>query len=303
MTEATLNYVPCPDAYGGHRMAYWRWGNPAAAHAIVCVHGLSRQGRDFDVLARELLRRSAGTVRVLCPDVVGRGHSDWLVDPLGYQLPTYVADMVALLRQEGLRQVDWVGTSLGGLIGMGLGGHAQTLGISLRRLVLNDVGPVVQWQAIERIAKYLGHDPVFASEEAAADALWADSRGFGPHTREQWMALTRPMLRPHPGGGWRLHYDPALAVPVRAMTQQAAEQGQQALWQAYDAVAARTLLLRGAESDLLSAETAQAMAQRGPRARCVTIAGVGHAPTLIAPDQLDLVCSFLLEPAELAGST
>ncbi len=277
-------------------MAYWAWGSPQAARTIVCVHGLSRQGRDFDVLAQALVQRSQGDVRVLCPDVAGRGHSDWLSDPQAYQLPTYVADMLALLRQEQCTEVDWVGTSMGGLIGMLVAAHAPTLGLRLRRLVLNDVGPVVQWPAIERIAQYLGTDPTFANEEEAADALWADSQGFGPHTREQWLALTRPMLRQRADGRLRLHYDAALALPVRAAVLAGAPASQEGMWQVYDAIQAQTLVLRGAQSDLLSAQTAQDMATRGPQAQCITFEGVGHAPTLIATDQVDAVCAFLLQP-------
>jgi pimeloyl-ACP methyl ester carboxylesterase len=312
MAEPTLNYVPCTDSAGGHRMAYWQWGDAGAAHVIVCVHGLARQGRDFDTLAQALLARSAGALRVVCPDVVGRGRSDWLKNPLEYQVPLYVADMLALVAQLQARApiaaLDWVGTSMGGLIGMGLCGTPALLApsapgaqpllpVPVRRLVLNDVGPQIQWQAIARIGTYLGQTGRFASIEAAADALWAISRTFGPHTREQWLALSQAMVRPLPEGGFTLHYDPAIAVPLRAVTQDTAREGEQALWQLYDAITARTLLTRGAESDLLARETAVAMTQRGPRARLVEFAGVGHAPTFVAPDQVDTVASFLLEPA------
>src|SRR5512132_3684726 len=129
MTEPTLNYVPCPDPGGGHRMAYWQWGAAGAGHVIVCVHGLSRQGRDFDVLAQALVGRSPHPLRVICVDVVGRGRSDWLKDPMGYQLPQYVADMLAMLAQlrheAPFGALDWVGTSMGGLIGLALAGTPE----------------------------------------------------------------------------------------------------------------------------------------------------------------------------------
>ncbi len=297
MSEPTLNYVSCPDAHGGHRMAYWQWGKPQAGHVVMCVHGLARQGRDFDVLAQALCARGGDDVRVVCPDVVGRGRSDWLKDPMGYQLPAYAADMLVLLQQLQPATLDWVGTSMGGLIGLGLCGQPELpLPVPIRRLVLNDVGPVVQWQAVQRIGSYLGQPVRFQSLEQAADALWVISSSFGPHTREQWLALTRPMLKPAADaqGGFVLHYDPAIAVPFRALTQASAAQGEAVLWRLYDAIRARTLLIRGAQSDLLSLETAQAMTQRGPRARLVEFAGVGHAPTLIAPDQVQLVSDFLL---------
>ena len=278
-------------------MAYWQWGHAQAEHTVVCVHGLSRQGRDFDVLAQALVAKAGGNLRVVCPDVVGRGQSDWLADPMGYQLPTYAADMLALLAHLKPRTLDWVGTSMGGLIGMAVCAHAAAVGLTVRRLVLNDVGPVVQWDSIVRIATYLGKSMQFASLQQAADAMWAISTSFGPHTPAQWLELSRHMVKPLPEGqaGVTLHYDPAIAVPVRAMTQEMAAQGEAALWQLYDSITARTLLLRGAESDLLSRETAAQMTQRGPKARVVEFAGVGHAPTLIADDQVQAVTGFLLE--------
>ena len=298
MTEPTLNYVSCPDASGSHRMAYWQWGNPANPHVVICVHGLSRQGRDFDVLARYL----CDEVRVICPDVAGRGQSDWLQDPMAYQIPQYAADMLVLLahlqQQTPLTTLDWVGTSMGGLIGMAIAGQPDLpLPVPVHKLVLNDVGPVVQWQAITRIAAYLGKAGQFASVQHAADAMWAISTGFGPHTAEQWLALSRPMLKPVAGaadGAVVLHYDPAIAVPVRTLTAAAAREGETVLWQLYDNIRAHTLILRGAQSDLLSPATAQAMAQRGPRARLIEFENVGHAPTLIAMDQVSTVGDFLL---------
>ena len=312
MIEPTLNYVLCPGSAATpvwegmapapdqqHRMAYWEWnatGNPAHPHVVVCVHGLSRQGRDFDTLARALSRHA----RVVCPDVVGRGHSDWLADPMGYQIPQYAGDMLALVaqvhRQAPVGTLDWVGTSMGGLIGMAITGQPN-LPLPVRRLVLNDVGPVIQWQALQRIGQYLGQLPRFESLQQAADAMWAISTTFGPHTPEQWLELSRAMVRPLPaaqGGGLTLHYDPAIAVPFKTLTQESAVAGEAALWQLYDHITAHTLLLRGAQSDLISHATAQAMAQRGPRAPVVEFEGVGHAPTLMAADQVAAVMDFLL---------
>jgi pimeloyl-ACP methyl ester carboxylesterase len=299
MTEPTLNYVPCPDPSGGHRMAYWQWGDASAGHVIVCAHGLSRQGRDFDVLAQGLLARTQRPLRIVCPDVVGRGRSDWLKDPMGYALPTYVADMLALLAQlnahAGVKTLDWLGTSMGGLIGLGICGTPNLpLPAPVRRLVLNDVGPAVEWQAIQRIGTYLGKAGRFESVDQAAAAMWAISTSFGPHTPAQWLALSRPMVKALPEGGFTLHYDPAIAVPVQAMTQEAAAQGQAALWQLYDHITARTLITRGADSDLLSRETALAMMQRGPKAQLIEFEGVGHAPTFVTDNQIEAVASFLL---------
>lgn len=298
MSEPTLNYVMCPDANGGHRMAYWQWGNPQSSHVVVCVHGLSRQGRDFDVLAQAVCDKSGNSIRVVCPDVVGRGQSDWLKDPSGYQIPAYVADMLALLAVLRPTTLDWVGTSMGGVIGMVLCGQTeQALPVALRRLVLNDVGPSIQWQALQRIGEYLGDTGRFSSLQQAADALWASSTSFGPHTPAQWLAFSRPMVKAVPGapGLLTLHYDPAIALPFRSVSQEWVAQGEAAMWQLYDNITASTLLIRGAQSDLLSKETAQAMTLRGPRAKLVEFEGVGHAPTLITDPQVQTVLTFLLD--------
>lgn len=288
MTEPRLDSVQCLGSRGLHRMAYWEWGDPANPRVVVCVHGLSRQGRDFDTLARDL----AADYRVVCPDVVGRGRSDRLADPMGYAIPAYVADMVTLLARLNAETVHWVGTSMGGLIGLGLSALPQS---PVKKLVLNDVGPAIEPQALARIGTYLGQPAHWATLDEAADALWAISQGFGPHTREQWLELTRPQLVPD-GSGFKPHYDPAIAVPFRAITPEIAAAGEAALWAAYDSLKIPTLLLRGAQSDLLSAATAHAMTQRGPKARLVEFDGVGHAPMLVQPDQREAVRSFLLSP-------
>ena len=288
MTEPRLRHVQCLDGRGLHRMAYWEWGDPANRRVLVCAHGLARQGRDFDTLATDL----AAHYRVVCPDVVGRGQSDWLADPMGYSVTAYVADMVTLLARLDGDSVDWVGTSMGGLIGLGV---AALPGSPLRRLVLNDVGPVIEPASLQRIGSYLGAPVRWGSLDEAADAMWAISQGFGPHTREQWLALTRPQLKPD-GDGFKPHYDPAIAVPFRAVTPEMAQAGQAMLWQAWDSLKLPTLLLRGAQSDLLSADTARAMTQRGPKAWLHEFAGVGHAPTLVQPEQRQVVREFLLGP-------
>lgn len=304
--EPELRFVPVGGpaaAHGGARqLAYWDWPctDPNANRVVVCVHGLSRQGRDFDTLARSL----RGFARVLAVDVAGRGHSDWLLDPMQYQIPNYAADLASLVQrireEQPTATIDWVGTSMGGLIGMAL---AAQPAVGIHRLVLNDVGPVIQWSALQRIGGYLGLDPVFSSRVEAFDYLMSISAGFGVHTAEQWQALNQAMLRERPGG-FGLHYDPAIAQPLHALLamdgQSAAQhwirQSEAQLWQVYDAIPCETLLLRGAESDLLTEETALTMAARGPRAQVVRFLGVGHAPTLVAPDQVAAVSGFLAQP-------
>jgi pimeloyl-ACP methyl ester carboxylesterase len=269
-------------------MAYWEWGDPANDSVLVCVHGLTRQGRDFDALARTVVDR----YRIVCPDVVGRGRSDWLADPMGYGLPLYVADMVTLLARLNARTLHWVGTSMGGLIGLAV---AALGGSPVGKLVLNDVGPRLDPSGLARIGGYVGQTRRWQTLDEAADAIWAISTGFGPHTREQWLALTEPQLKLD-GNALVPRSDPDIAVPFKAITPELAAAGEAALWQTFDALRCPTLLLRGAESDLLASDTAREMGQRGPRARLVEFAGVGHAPMLVQPEQTQAVREFLLSP-------
>jgi pimeloyl-ACP methyl ester carboxylesterase len=285
--DPQLRHVQCLDAQGLHRMAYWQWErtNGSGDRVLVCAHGVSRQGRDFDVLARAM----RDGWRVVCPDVVGRGESDRLADPKGYAMTTYVADMVTLLARLDANTVHWFGTSMGGLIGMALAGLPRS---PIARLVLNDVGPTIDPAGLARIGEYIGKPLTWASEDEAADYLLTISQGFGPHTRDEWMALTRPMLR-RDGHRIRLHYDPAIGAALRGVTAEMAAAGEAALWAAYDRIACPTLLLRGAESDVLAPATAAAMASRGPKACLHEFAGVGHAPTIVAADQVAVVRGFL----------
>jgi pimeloyl-ACP methyl ester carboxylesterase len=302
MNQPDLHYIECDHAGtrpGTHRMAYWSHGLAHHPHVVVCVHGISRQGRDFDVLANKLLGADRQRCRVVSVDVAGRGMSEWLADPLLYQVPQYAADVVTLLmalKGQGAQTIDWVGTSMGGLIGIAVAAQTvlmpQLKGLMPRKLILNDVGPVVQWAALQRISSYLGADQRFATEQAAIDAMWQVSASFGPHTPEQWHAFSLPMIRPD-DAQFKLHYDPAIAAVVKATTPEAAAQGEAMLWQLYDAIRSDTLLIRGEDSDLISAETAKQMQSRGPKAKLVEFAGVGHAPTLIQSDQTQAVEDFL----------
>jgi pimeloyl-ACP methyl ester carboxylesterase len=281
-----LKHLRCPDTRGLHRMAYWEWGDPANPRVVVCIHGVSRQGRDFDTLAAAL----ADECRVVCPDIVGRGRSGRLADPMAYGIPTYVADIVTLVARLDVEAVDLVGTSMGGLVGISLASLADT---PVRRLVVNDVGPTLDPVGLARIGTYLGVPVRWNSLAEAAEATWAISQGFGPHSREQWLALTAPQLVAD-GEGFVPHYDPRIGEPIRAMAPQAAAVAESLLWQAWDRIQGPVLLLRGANSDVLSSATARAMTLRGPRARLVEWDGIGHAPTLVQPDQVKQVRDFLL---------
>lgn len=303
LTPPQLEFVACPHPEGQHRMAFWRWGDAQAAHVVVCVHGLTRQGRDFDRLAQALVAQSPHPLQVICPDVVGRGRSDWLSEPAGYQIPQYAGDMLAMLAQvqaqmgtqHRMQTLDWVGTSMGGLIGIVLAGQAGLpLPAPIRRLVLNDVGPAITWSSVQRMQTYVGHYGQYRDLDEAADAMWALSQGFGPVPALLWREMSAHMLRPGHDGAVTLHYDPAIGVPVRAMTPEAAAVGEATLWALYDQIQAQTLLIRGEDSDLLTPQTAQEMTQRGPRAQLDTWPGFGHAPTLTGDEQIAIVAKFLL---------
>jgi pimeloyl-ACP methyl ester carboxylesterase len=288
MAEAELAVQPrrrsvqCASPRGLHRIAYLEWGDPRNRDVLVCVHGLTRTARDFDELARALCSQ----FRVVCPDVAGRGDSDRLPDAMGYGVPQYVADMVTLIARLDVEAVSWVGTSMGGLIGMALAAQA---GSPVTRLVLNDVGPLITRESLERIASYVGKAPTFASVDEAEGYIRAISAPFGQHSDAQWRFLTETWLRRNDDGTWRAHYDPRIAEP-RLVPDKDFD-----LWSLYDAMRCPTLLLRGELSDLLTRDTAGEMARRGPRAKVVEIRGVGHAPTLLHPEQIALVREFLLQ--------
>ncbi len=291
MAEPRLKSVQCSSPAGLHRMAYKEWGDPANPRVLVCVHGVTRVADDFDALAASLSDR----YRVVCPDVVGRGRSDRLRDPGHYIVPQYVADMVTLIARVTANNEDeavhWVGTSMGGLIGMVLASFADS---PIRKLVLNDIGPVLDGAALARIGEYIGQDVRFASFDEGARFVKEVSASFGPHSDAEWAKLARDVLVQEPNGEWVRHYDLGLAKPFAAITPERAEQDQAALWAAFDAIRCPTLLIRGEQSDLLSRATAEAMTRRGPKPQLAEIPGVGHAPTLMHAHQIAIVRNFLL---------
>ncbi|RFB73850.1 MULTISPECIES: alpha/beta hydrolase [unclassified Herbaspirillum] len=287
MTQAVLKTVQCISPTGLHSMAYKEWGDAHNPNVLVCVHGVTRVSDDFDVMARDL----CDTYRVVCPDVVGRGRSGRLGNPQHYAIPQYVSDMVTLLARLDADSVDWFGTSMGGLIGMGLASLPDN---PIRRLVLNDIGPSINGAALARIGEYIGQDVRFDTFDEAALYIRTISASFGPHTDEEWHKLASDVLRQDEQGKWKRHYDLRLAEPFKTMTPEAASIGEAMLWAAYDAIRCPTLLVRGAQSDLLLPEVAQAMTQRGPKAKLVELEGVGHAPTFMHAQQIQVAKDFLL---------
>ncbi len=299
------DHVLCLSAHGFHKIFYTDWGDPASPRLVICVHGLTRNCRDFDFLAQAL----AGECRVVCPDVVGRGRSDWLYRKDDYGYPQYLADMNALIarvsawpvptgwlgklanflrRRYGARSIYWVGTSMGGLIGMMLASRPKS---PIRKLVMNDVGPLIPKASLERIAIYVGKDPRFKTLDELEAYVRQISAPFGPLTDAQWHHLTLHGAKQYEDGSWGMCYDPDIAAPFHKGPLQDVD-----LWSYWDTISCPTLTLRGAESDLLLKATAEQMQQRGPRARLVEFAGVGHAPMLMAEEQIKVVKDFLLTP-------
>ncbi len=275
--------VQCLSPSGLHRMSYYEWGAHDNPRVLVCVHGLTRNARDFDALAEAL----SGHYRVICPDVVGRGQSCRLRDPAHYAIPQYVADMVTLLARLNVDTVHWLGTSMGGLIGMALAAQAGT---PIQRLVLNDVGPLITVESLRRIAAYVGVDPDWASIDEAVDYVRRISAPFGPLTDAQWYHLTETSIAQRPDGRWAFRYDPLIAEPFR----QAFADRDIDLWPIYQAISCPTLAIRGADSDLLTRETWLRMGECGPHARLAEVPGVGHAPMFQCEAQIAIVRDFLL---------
>jgi len=267
--------------HGFHRVHYTEWGAADNPHVVVCVHGLTRNARDFDFLAQRLSERC----RVICPDIAGRGFSERLTHPEDYGYPLYLADMAALIARTGADRVDWVGTSMGGLIGMLL---AVQPGSPLRRLVMNDVGPLVPKAALERLAGYVGQDPRFDTLEAVERYLREIFAPFGPLTDEQWQHLAQYGALRLDNGRYALAYDPAIGNAFKGPLQDVN------LWPVWKALRLPVLVMRGAESDLLLAETAKEMVESAPSgSKLVEFAGIGHAPALMADDQIAAVEDFL----------
>jgi pimeloyl-ACP methyl ester carboxylesterase len=287
MSPFQIKTVQCLSPAGLHNMAYKEWGDPKNPAVLLCVHGVTRVSDDFDALAAVMSDR----YRVICPDVVGRGRSSWLTNPQAYQLPQYVSDMVTLIARLDVKQVDWFGTSMGGLIGMGVAALKDN---PIRKMMLNDIGPTINFAALMRIAEYMGKEVRFPTFEAGVDYIRTIAAPFGPHSDEQWSKLAGDVLRQQKDGQWSRHYDPAIAQAFSTFTEENAAQSEAALWAIYDAIQCPVLLVRGSESDLLSRETADLMTQRGPRAALTELAGIGHAPTFMQPEQIALARDFFI---------
>ncbi|HEY1999230.1 alpha/beta hydrolase [Paraburkholderia sp.] len=286
-------FVQCASPAGLHRVAYTEWGDPANPRVLLCVHGLTRSGRDFDRLAAAFAR----TYRVVCPDVVGRGLSSWLNAPNYYVVPQYVADMVTLIARLDVEKVDWFGTSMGGLIGMGLAGLPDS---PIQKMLLNDVGPHLEPAAVARIGDYLGKPVRFESLQQGIDYAALLAQSFGPLTPQEWREINTPLIQER-DGAWQFRYDPRIAQPFAATTEEMAAAGEAALWRALAAIPGPVLVVRGEQSDLLSRETVAKMVEQGKHVSSVEIPGVGHAPAFLSAEQIDIARRFFIGPAAQAS--
>jgi len=267
---------------GFHRVAYTEWGSEREQRVAVCVHGLTRNGRDFDVLARALEKRR----RVACPDIAGRGRSDWLTDKSQYTFITYCADMTALLARLRAKSIDWIGTSMGGQIGMILAAQPNS---PIRRLVLNDIGPFVPKEAPRRLLAYAAKPPAPFKSLATAERYMREIYApFGKLSDAEWRNITRHSLQAIEGGRYALAYDPGLVEPLKEM-----QRADFHIWPLWDRIRCPVLVLRGTESDVLLRSTAEEMQTRGPPVELVEFEGIGHAPRLTSPEQVRIVCDWL----------
>ncbi|MDR3440819.1 alpha/beta hydrolase [Telmatospirillum sp.] len=267
---------------GFHRLAYTEWGAADNPRVLVCVHGLSRNGRDFDKLAGTLAKEW----RIVCPDMPGRGESDWLTDRTAYGIPTYLADCAALIARLDVDEVAWLGTSMGGIIGIYL---ASLPGSPIRKMVVNDVGPFIPAIGLQRIALSLGKDPRFADITEADAYIRKAMSTFGIVRTEDWRHVTEISVRPAAGGGLRLHYDPGILDAFFAGDMISDIN----FWPVWQAITCPVLVLRGEQSDILPGEVAREMTLRGPCADLVELSGCGHAPALLDPDQIAVIGRWL----------
>lgn len=276
-------YVDCSSGDEKHRMAYHAWGSPSNP-VLMCVHGLTRRGSDFKTLALAMCK----DYYVVCPDIVGRGDSDRLRNPMLYAVPQYVSDIATLVKKLGVSQVDWFGTSMGGLIGMV---YAAMPNSPIRRMLINDVGPRIEPEAIKRLGSYVGQPFSFANREDALIRLNEICASFGEHTPQEWETYNGPMLI-QKEGKWIMHYDPDISVPFASVNPIMAKAGEMAMWHAFKQIHIPMLIVRGGNSDLLSAATVAEMCKVNPYARSIEIPNVGHAPAFVKPEQIALAKEF-----------
>jgi len=293
--EPTLHQVTCPNikslrvqATGFHHMHYMEWGNPNAKRTVLCIHGLTRNSRDFDTLACQLANNG---YRVICPDITGRGKSPWLPQPKWYGYPLYVSDIFTMLVHLEISTIDLVGTSMGGIIGILMEATAPHV---INRLVLNDVGAFIPKASLNRIGTYIGKNELFPDKDTAMKCLKSDMATFGINEEWQWEHLFKHGFTEEKDGGYRYAYDPAIANAFRTASGRLKKMPDINIWRQWNSISCPTLLLRGENSDLLQEETAQKMA-KAENVSLHTLANIGHAPMLMEKEQTDLVTNWLVQ--------
>lgn len=291
------SYLLSASPHGFHNIAYMEWGIPNP-RPIICVHGLTRNSRDFDFLAEALSQQGH---YVICPDIVGRGDSDWLIDPKFYDFSQYRVDMTALIARLNCTEVDWIGTSMGGILGMGMAALPKT---PIRRLILNDIGAYIPIKGIKFIQSYLGQNPTFQNYQAAENYFKKFQAGFGSLTEEQWQQVTIYSIHPLSDGQYQLKIDPAinLSIPKLTILYQALLHPLKLisgklfdidLWEFWQKVTCPTLVIHGENSEILPEWVCSKMQQIHPDTQVIDIPNTGHAPALMSPEQIQIIQQWL----------
>lgn len=273
--------VRCLNAIGFHNMVYHEWGSQDNERVIICVHGLARNSRDFDEIAKVLAR----DYRVICPDIVGRGDSDWLPSGLEYALPQYLNDITTLIARLNVKKVDWIGTSMGGIIGMCLAALPNS---PINHLVLNDIGAFVPATALQRISGYLG-DKRFSDLAEVEGYMRETYLSFKNLNDSQWQHLAKYGSKLVENGDYRLHYDPAIAEATANNSTEDIN-----LWPIWAGINIPQLLIWGEESDVLEGETVRNM-QANDKLELFTVPGIGHVPSLMEEEHIERIQCWLRE--------
>jgi len=280
--------APDPKGKGTHKIVYYQWGDDAAKEVIFCVHGLTRTGRDFDYLASALA--SSKDVRVIAPDVAGRGKSQWLKKPSWYGYPTYMADMIALIKHLKLEKVKWVGTSMGGLIGILIAAYHPRI---ISKMVLNDIGPFIPKKSLNRLASYVGKDINFKDMNDASKYLKTIMEGFGITKEEHWNHILKHTFILGSEARYHFAYDPKIAAPFRNILGRPKKMPDMDFSEVWEKVDCPMFVIRGGDSDLLLRETSIEMKEHKFVEEVVELPGIGHAPSLMEEEQIELIEKWL----------
>ncbi len=277
----TTQYLTSCSSDGLHQLAYTDWGEIDNPNVLICSHGLTRNKHDFDALAKKLSSKR----RVICFDLPGRGESDWLTNKMAYDYHQYTVDALMIIARSGAKKVDWLGTSMGGLLGMALASLKQS---PIQKLILNDVGPFIPKAALMRIADYVGKQPSFDTEAELEAYIRAVYAGFGELTDKQWKHILRYGQRTLDNGQLTLNYDPDISQvftnkPLADIN----------LWPVWNNIQQQTLVIHGENSDLLETATAKEMTESNVHSELLEIANTAHSPALMNTKDIHLIEAWL----------